>query len=68
MKEHTRERFGPVRSLKPELVFILAFDDVYPSSRHKSGLLVHHPRIIGRQRDGDIHDVDTLETLQHAIV
>ena len=67
-KEHTIDRFGPVRSLTPELVFTIAFDDVYPSSRHKSGLIVHNPRIAGRERKQSIREADTLETVQNFIV
>jgi DNA ligase-1 len=67
-KEHTIDRFGPVRSLTPELVFTIAFDDAYPSSRHKSGLIVQNPRVVGRQHECAAQDADTLETIQHYIL
>lgn len=64
VKDHTLDRFGPVRRLTPELVFTLAFDDVYPSSRHKSGLILHNPRIVCRQREQSIQAADTIATIQ----
>jgi DNA ligase-1 len=67
-KEHTIDRFGPVRSLTPELVFTIAFDDVYSSSRHKSGVIVQNPRVVCRQHECAIQDADTLETIQHYIL
>ena len=42
---NTLERFGPVRSVQPELVFEIAFEGIQESSRHKSGLAVRFPRI-----------------------
>jgi DNA ligase 1 len=63
-KDHTRERFGPVRSLTPELVFRVAYDDVSPSTRHKSGLLLEHPHVVDRERNSRIHEADTLERLR----
>ncbi len=67
-KDHTIDRFGPVRSLTPELVFAIAFDDVYPSSRHKSGLIVYNPRVVGWERERSIRAVDTLETAHNFIL
>jgi DNA ligase-1 len=66
-KEHTIDRFGPVRSLTPELVFTIAFDDVYPSSRHKSGLIVQNPRVVCRQHECAAQDAGTLEAIQQHI-
>ncbi len=45
VKQNTIERFGPVRSVKPELVFELAFEGIQKSSRHKSGIALRFPRI-----------------------
>lgn len=64
-KDHTIDRFGPVRSLPPELVFTVAFDDVYSSSRHKSGLIVQNPRVVCCQHEYAAQDADTVETIQH---
>ncbi len=43
VRQNTIERFGPVRSVKPELVFELAFENIQLSSRHKSGIAVRFP-------------------------
>lgn len=51
VKRNTLERFGPVRTVKPELVFELAFEGVSLSTRHKSGLAVRFPRIARWRKD-----------------
>ena len=46
------EKFGPVRTVKPELVFELGFEGIQRSSRHKSGRgrpLPPHPAMARRQ-------------------
>jgi DNA ligase-1 len=53
-----------VRSVKPELVFEIAFDGIQLSSRHKSGIAVRFPRIARWRRDKQIADADTIETLK----
>lgn len=45
VKKHPLEKFGPVRSVKPELVFEIAFEGIQLSKRHKSGVAVRFPRI-----------------------
>lgn len=67
IRRNTRERFGPVRTVKPELVFELAFEGIQRSSRHKSGVAVRFPRIVRWRRDKSIEDADTLETVQALI-
>lgn len=64
VRGNTTGRFGPVRSVSPELVFELAFDGVAPSSRHKSGLALRFPRIARWRRDKGPADADSLETLR----
>ncbi|MEM1182358.1 MAG: ATP-dependent DNA ligase [Acidobacteriota bacterium] len=61
LRRHTRERFGPVRSVEPEQVFELAFEGIRRSSRHKSGIAVRFPRIARWRRDLAARDADTLE-------
>ncbi|UCF93710.1 MAG: ATP-dependent DNA ligase, partial [Desulfobacterales bacterium] len=56
IRRHTRERFGPVRAVEPQLVFEIAFEDIRPSPRHKSGLAVRFPRIARWRRDKKIQD------------
>ena len=64
IQRNTLERFGPVRSVRPELVFEIAFEGIQESSRHKSGLAVRFPRILRWRRDKTIEEADTLETLK----
>ena len=50
VRQNMVEKFGPVRTVKPELVFELAFEGIQRSTRHKSGIAVRFPRIL-RWRD-----------------
>ena len=63
IKQNTLDRFGPVRSVKPELVFEISFEDIQPSTRHKSGVTVRAPKIVCWRRDKKKKDVDTLEAI-----
>jgi DNA ligase-1 len=64
VRQNTLESFGPVRSVKPELVFELAFEGLQPSSRHKSGIATRFPRILRWRKDKKIEEADTLETIK----
>lgn len=64
VRQNTRERFGPVRSVKPELVFELAFENIQRSNRHKSGVAVRFPRILRWRRDKSTQEADSLETIK----
>jgi DNA ligase 1 len=64
VRQNTLERFGPVRSVKPELVFELAFENIQRSTRHKSGIAVRFPRISRWRTDKRPDQADTLETLR----
>jgi DNA ligase-1 len=64
IQRNTLERFGPVRSVRPELVFEIAFEAIQESSRHKSGVAVRFPRIVRWRRDKKIEEADTIETLK----
>ena len=63
-RANTLERFGPVRSLKPEHVFEIAFDSIAPSTRHKSGVTLRHPRIVCWHRAKNVEEADRLEHLK----
>jgi DNA ligase-1 len=63
IRKNTIEKFGPVRSVRPELVFELAFESIQLSSRHKSGIAVRFPRISRWRHDKKIEEADTLENL-----
>ncbi|MDT8438562.1 MAG: ATP-dependent DNA ligase [Wenzhouxiangellaceae bacterium] len=64
IRAHTRERFGPVRSVEPVHVFELAFEGIARSKRHKSGIALRFPRIHRWRRDLSIADADRLEDLE----
>lgn len=64
VRRNTQDRFGPVRSVTPELVFELAFEDIRLSSRHKSGIAVRFPRILRWRHDKRPQDADSLETVK----
>ncbi len=61
------EKFGPVRTVKPELVFEIAFEGIGLSSRHKSGVALRFPRIKRWRRDKTVADIDTLEQVKSLI-
>ncbi|UZD23570.1 ATP-dependent DNA ligase [Algoriphagus halophytocola] len=67
IKRTTLERFGPVRSVEPTLVFELAFEGIAFSKRHKSGVAVRFPRIVRWRKDKSIYDADTLDDLKALI-
>jgi DNA ligase 1 len=60
----TLEKFGPVRSVKPSLIFELGFEGINRSTRHKSGIAVRFPRMLRIRHDKPLHEADTLATLQ----
>jgi DNA ligase-1 len=64
IRANTLVRFGPVRSVKPEQVFELAFEAVNSSARHKSGVAVRFPRILRWRTDKRPEDADALSALQ----
>jgi DNA ligase-1 len=64
IRRTTVERFGPVRSVRPTMVFEIGFEGLAPSPRHKSGIAVRFPRILRRRDDKAIEDADTLDTLR----
>ena len=67
VRDNTLERFGPVTSVRAELVFELAFEGMQLSSRHKSGIAVRFPRITRWRKDKGVADADSLESLKTLI-
>ena len=67
IKKNTLERFGPVRSVKPELVFEIAFEGIAESNRHKSGVATRFPRILRWRQDKKVEEANTLEDLKALI-
>jgi DNA ligase-1 len=64
VRQHTTNRFGPVREVDRSLVLEVAFDSVHASKRHKSGLAMRFPRIHRIRADKPAHEADRLETLR----
>ena len=64
IRRHMVEKFGPVRTVEPLLVFELAFEGIQRSPRHKSGIAVRFPRILRWRVDKQPSDADTLETIR----
>jgi DNA ligase-1 len=64
VKRNSLEKFGPVRTVKPELVFEIAFEGIAESKRHKSGVALRFPRINRWRRDKKPDEINTLEDLQ----
>lgn len=67
VKRNTHERFGPVRTVKPELVFEIAFEGIQESKRHKSGVALRFPRILRWRHDKKAQDANSLEELQEIL-
>jgi DNA ligase 1 len=64
IRQHTLEKFGPVRSVRPTLVVTLGFEGIQPSRRHRSGVALRFPRILRLRPDKPVHEADVLATLQ----
>jgi DNA ligase 1 len=61
------EKFGPVRTVKPELVFEIAFEGIAESKRHKAGLALRFPRILRWRKDKKADEINTLEDLRQLL-
>jgi DNA ligase-1 len=64
VKRNTLEKFGPVRTVKPELVFEIGFEGINRSTRHKSGIALRFPRILRWRQDKPKEEADTIESLR----
>jgi DNA ligase-1 len=64
IRQHTVERFGPVRAVQPLLVFEIAFEGIAASKRHKSGVAVRFPRIARWREDKPPDEANTLQDLR----
>ncbi|HCJ22433.1 MAG TPA: ATP-dependent DNA ligase [Erythrobacter sp.] len=67
VRQHTVNRFGPVRETERKLVFEVAFDSVHASKRHKSGLAMRFPRIHRIRWDKPPHEADRINALRALI-
>ena len=64
VKRNSIEKFGPVRTVKPELVFELAFEGIAVSKRHKSGVALRFPRMSRWRKDKKPEEINTLDDLK----
>ncbi|MBX3254275.1 MAG: ATP-dependent DNA ligase [Chitinophagaceae bacterium] len=64
VKKNSLEKFGPVRTVKPELVFEIAFEGIAASNRHKSGVALRFPRINRWRKDKKPDEINTLDDLK----
>jgi DNA ligase-1 len=67
IRKNTIDRFGPVRSVEPQLVFEIAFEGISKSSRHKSGVAVRFPRMHRWRRDKAPGEANSLADLNALI-
>ena len=67
IRNTTLEKFGPVRSVRPSLVFELGFEGINRSPRHKSGIAVRFPRMLRIRHDKPVWQADSLQTLQELL-
>ncbi len=68
IKKNTIDKFGPVRSVTPELVFEIGFEGIALSKRHKSGVATRFPRILRWRLDKKIEDANSIEDLKNMIL
>lgn len=67
VKHNTLEKFGPVRTVKPKLVFEIGFEGINASNRHKSGIAVRFPRMLRWREDKPAEEADTLDNLKQIL-
>ncbi len=67
VRQHTLNRFGPVREVEKSLVLEIAFDSIHESKRHKSGVAMRFPRIARIRTDKPAEEADTLEALRRLV-
>ena len=64
VRKNITGKFGPVRGVKPVLVFEIAFEGAQTSGRHKSGIALRFPRIQRWRKDKKPEEADSLETMR----
>jgi DNA ligase 1 len=67
IRANTLEKFGPVRSVRPTLVFEIGFEGINRSGRHKSGIAVRFPRMLRIRQDKPLHEADSLGVLERLL-
>jgi DNA ligase-1 len=64
IRRTTIETFGPVRSVKPTMVFELGFEGIALSKRHRSGVATRFPRMLRWRQDKPVEEADTIAQLR----
>ena len=64
VRKNTLERYGPVRAVRPEHVFEIAFEGIQESPRHKSGIALRFPRMNRWRKDKPLSEANTLDDLK----
>jgi DNA ligase-1 len=67
VRKNTTDRFGPVRAVRPEHVFEIAFEGIQKSTRHKSGVALRFPRMARWRRDKPLAEANTLDDLKEML-
>jgi DNA ligase-1 len=67
VRRNTTDRFGPVRAVKPEHVFEIAFEGIQESTRHKSGVALRFPRMARWRKDKPVTEANTLDDLKEML-
>jgi DNA ligase-1 len=67
VKRNSIEKFGPVRTVKPELVFEIAFEGIAASNRHKSGVALRFPRMSRWRKDKTVDEINTMDDLKEML-
>lgn len=68
IRKNTLEKFGPVRTVRPELVFEISAESIHESRRHKSGIVLHTVKILAWKKDKKAREADTLASLKRNIL
>ncbi|HAD84410.1 MAG TPA: ATP-dependent DNA ligase [Brevundimonas sp.] len=67
VRDHTTDRFGPVRAVRAErdfgLVLEIAFEGLQRSTRHKSGVAMRFPRVSRIRWDKPAREADSLDSV-----
>ena len=62
--EHTIENFGGWRTVEPNIVLEVAFNNLMRSDRHSSGFAMRFPRIMRIRTDKPVEEIDTLARVE----
>ncbi len=67
VRKNTLQRFGPVRQVRAEHVFEIAFEGIAESTRHKSGVSLRFPRMKRWRHDKPVQEANTIEDLRQML-